>query len=211
MQRAASMLMLGLSTLLECSNECICSSEKVTVIGILFIASLYRFTLQYNVAVCFFSPISNPWFWSAFTQNMSLQPAKLTPVFFSQMWTNAGATRAACVPRRVRTPQAPTSACAPLVFAYPAMARTVKVCVCECKRFQPHVRVCASSRMFLELQVFVLVSRSCMREHDRFPRQEDFKAGPRTTYPKVWLILVLFGTCLGTESIVGLMQGRVYV
>lgn len=45
---------------------------------------------------------------------------------------NAGATRAACVPRRVRTPQAPTSARAPLVFAYPAMARTVKVCVWVC-------------------------------------------------------------------------------
>lgn len=71
---------------------------------------------------------------------------------------NAGATRAACVPRRARTPQAPTSARAPLVFTYPAMARTVKVCVCVwvrvgvclhgCKRLQPCVRVCASGRMF---------------------------------------------------------------
>lgn len=40
---------------------------------------------------------------------------------------SAGATPAACVPRPVRTPQAPMSARVPLAFAYPAMARTVKV------------------------------------------------------------------------------------
>lgn len=40
---------------------------------------------------------------------------------------SAGATPAACVPRPARTPQAPTNARAPQVFAYPAMARTVKV------------------------------------------------------------------------------------
>lgn len=40
---------------------------------------------------------------------------------------SAGATQAACVPRPARTPRAPTNARAPQVFAYPAMARTVKV------------------------------------------------------------------------------------
>lgn len=68
----------------------------------------YRFTLLYNIAipsfsslvrwalflflirvfkhpVCLFIPISSPRFWSAFAQNMSLQPAKLTSKFFSQI------------------------------------------------------------------------------------------------------------------------------
>lgn len=40
---------------------------------------------------------------------------------------SAGATQAACVPRPVRTPQAPMNALVPLASAYPAMARTVKV------------------------------------------------------------------------------------
>lgn len=55
---------------------------------------------------------------------------------------SAGATQAACVPRPVRTPQAPMSARVPPAFAYPAMARAVKVrdsvlftlCTSSCKQ-----------------------------------------------------------------------------
>lgn len=59
---------------------------------------------------------------------------------------SAGATPAACVPRPVRTPQAPMSARAPPAFAYPAMARTVKVRVLMGVRkcFRPCVRVRAN-------------------------------------------------------------------
>lgn len=97
---------------------------------------------------------------------------------------SAGATQAACVPRPARTPQAPTNARAPQVFAYPAMARTVKVrvrinaCLHGGERLSVYVFVQAALRFqkCLCVDLRVCFGSLCMREHCR----ADAKAGHRT-------------------------------